>query len=265
MGNKLLKINTWVKDDEDRIVRYFNKKPRLSLDIDTIKKVDLRNNAPPIYNTEFPQLCNLTNENVDLMFATPNAIVSVCEYLNKKNGKIPHKLSRMFVYYNAKDNRHVINKDIPVSFIDCIETIKNYGICSDEMWTYDIEKSNLAPVKQCNEEAKKNKYFSFYKLDQNEIVLKKCITSGEPFLFGLYIYQNFLNLQTSDTLNMPNENDQQIGEYATACFGYDDTKKMFLCRGSFGEKWGTDGYFWISYEYVLSKKCDNFWNISLIA
>lgn len=265
MGNTTVKINTWIKDDDEKVKHYFNKKPRLTIDINTIKSVDLRNNTPPIYGKEFPQLQHLTNDNVDLMFATPNAIISVCEYLNNKHGKNTAPLSKMFVYYNAKDNRGVINKDIPVSFIDCIETIKSFGICTEESWPYDIEKSNLIPIKECFEEAKKYKYFSFYKLDQDEIILKKCIANGEPFFFGLNIYQNFLNLKNTSMLETPKEGDQQLGEYATACFGYDDNKKAFLCRGSFGNLWGENGYFWIPYDYVLSSECNNFWIISLIS
>ena len=265
MGNTTLKLNTWVKDDENKRTNlYFTKQPTLELDINTIKSVDLRNCAPPIYGTGYPEPKQLTNENVDLMFATPNAVTSVCEYLNIKNGKSIESYSRMFLYFNSKDNRGVISKDIPVSFIDCLETIKVFGMCPDELWPYNTEKSNLIPIKHCYEEAKKYKIYSFYKINQQADTIKKCIANGEPILFGLNIYQNFLNIAPNTILDVPKDWEQQIGEYATACYGYDDSKRAFLCRGSFGNMWADSGYFWVSYDYVLSNKCTDFWTISLI-
>lgn len=265
MGNTTLKINTWIKDDEEKEKNYFYKKTKPTFDVTTIKSVDLRNNAPEIYNKEFPPLNQLSNNNTDLMFATPNALVSICEYLNNKNGKNIGPLSRMFVYYNAKDNRGIFQQNIPVSFIDCIETIKSQGICTDSIWTYDIEKANFAPVIECYNEGKQNRQFSFYKLSQDEQTIKQCIVNGEPIMFGLNIYQNFLNIKNNTILELPKDWEQQLGEYATSCFGYDDSKRAFLCRGSFGPLWGEGGYFWISYDYVLSNKCMNFWTITLIA
>lgn len=43
----------------------------------------------------------------------------------------------------------------------------------------------------------------------------------------------------------------RLATHAAVIIGYDDDKNMFLVQNSFGEDWGMQGFFWISFDTVL--------------
>lgn len=53
-------------------------------------------------------------------------------------------------------------------------------------------------------------------------------------------------------MTMPTVNDTFLGGHAVVLVGYDDTKRMFFCRNSWGIDWGLEGYFWMPYEFALN-------------
>lgn len=47
--------------------------------------------------------------------------------------------------------------------------------------------------------------------------------------------------------------------------GYDDSKKSFIVRNSWGKDWGLDGYFYMNYNYLLNENLgDDYWRITKI-
>jgi C1A family cysteine protease len=44
--------------------------------------------------------------------------------------------------------------------------------------------------------------------------------------------------------------------------GYDDSKRTFVVRNSWGKKWGKKGYFTMPYSYLTSSKlASDFWTV----
>jgi len=61
---------------------------------------------------------------------------------------------------------------------------------------------------------------------------------------------------------MPSPGDKAEGGHAVLLCGYKDETKNFLVRNSWGEDWGSGGYFWMPYEYVTDPDLsDDFWTI----
>jgi len=65
-------------------------------------------------------------------------------------------------------------------------------------------------------------------------------------------------------LPMPQPGEGTVGGHAVCCLGYDDQKKMFLVRNSWGPDWGQAGHFWMPYAYLTnSDLADDIWTITV--
>jgi C1A family cysteine protease len=64
---------------------------------------------------------------------------------------------------------------------------------------------------------------------------------------------------------MPLASDQVEGGHAIACVGYDDFKKVFIIRNSWGTNVGDKGYYYMPYSYLTDPNlCDDFWAITTV-
>jgi hypothetical protein len=56
-----------------------------------------------------------------------------------------------------------------------------------------------------------------------------------------------------------------LGGHAVLAVGYDDTDNTFIILNSYGNNWGSHGYFKIPYNYLTDLNlADDFWTIRLI-
>lgn len=99
----------------------------------------------------------------------------------------------------------------------------------------------------------------YYKLsinsssDLNQI--KQLLINEQPVVFGINIYQNYLDLSgTGSTLTVAQKSGQNKGAHAQLIVGFDDNKDTadgkgaFLVVNSWSTQWGDNGYYWISYK-----------------
>ena len=56
-----------------------------------------------------------------------------------------------------------------------------------------------------------------------------------------------------------------LGGHAIVIVGYDEEKRLFTFRNSWGEDWGDKGYGYLPYDYVCDKDlASDFWVITKI-
>jgi C1A family cysteine protease len=219
-----------------------------------IKLVDLREKCPDIYDQGKLGSC------------TANSL-AFCYHFdelkqNESNTFVP---SRLFIYYNERAIEGHISSDTGAEIHDGIKAINTIGVCPENIWPYDISKFATKPDDECFDEAKNHKSIDQNALSQDLDQLKACLISGYPVAFGFVVYENFESEQVALTgkVPMPNTISEKIlGGHAVAIVGFDDNKKVFIVRNSWGDTWGDKGYFYMPYDYVLNKDLANdFWTI----
>lgn len=161
--------------------------------------------------------------------------------------------SRLFVYYNERNMEGNVNEDAGAEIKDGIKSVKVNGVCPESMWPYDISKFATKPPTECYDEAKK----CHHATKEHRVVktldsLRGCIETGRVFPFGFVVFEGFED-QTKwngDIMPLPVKGEKVLGGHAVLCVGYDDEKKCFLIRNSWGEKWGNKGNFYMPYEFM---------------
>jgi C1A family cysteine protease len=221
-----------------------------------IKYIDLRNRCPPVYDQGKLGSC------------TANALAFGYEYteLVQKNNNA-FMPSRLFIYYNERDIEHSINIDSGAELYDGIFSLFTIGVCPEKEWNYDISKFTIKPDKKCYDDAKNNIINQFYALQQNLEQFKSALILGFPIIFGFKVYNSFESEDVAKTgiMTMPSKDDYIVGGHAVAAVGFDDSKKHFIVRNSWGDSWGDKGYFYMPYEYILNKDLSSdFWYIEQV-
>lgn len=248
-------VDLWILN-----IRYYNidltlesSETLLTLNHSTIKNtknIDLRNKFGAVFDQGKLGSCSA------------NALCAIFDYdLTNFVG------SRLFLYYNERKLENDIAHDIGAPLSYGIESIKKYGICSESDWCYDISKFAIQPPPYCYINAKK--YYDIDALNVNNDIntIKTCLIHNEPIALGIQIYNSFesINVRKTGLVSMPSSNDILLGGHAVVLCGFDDNKKHFILRNSWGVNWGDKGYFYLPYNYILDNNLAcQFWIIRKI-
>jgi C1A family cysteine protease len=188
---------------------------------------------------------------------------------NKPDDFVP---SRLFIYYLERKMEGSIYTDAGAQIRDGIKAVATHGVSPESKWPYDGVAGDPAthvfpgharavqePPEAVMQEARKYKTISYAPLAQDVAVLESCIAGGYPFIFGFTIFDNFRFGTT--VLRKPGLNDK-ITPYGHAVIatGYDQAKRTFRIRNSWGPAANANGYFEMDYDYVLgSSLASDFW------
>ncbi len=244
----------WVKDLPDK--RDFPYVPPIDVAENLPRSVDLRPHFPRVYNQGNLNSC------------TANAIAAAIEFDEiKQKIKKPFVPSRLFIYYNERKMEDQVDNDSGAQIRDGIKSVAKLGGCPEDLWPYLERNLKVEPPTHCYHSAMKYKALEYQRLKHELLQLKSCLASGYPFVFGIKVYSSFegARVKKSGRLEMPSKSEKLVGKHAVIAAGYDDSRKRLIVRNSWGEKWGSRGYFTIPYEYVLDRRLSaDFWTIRVI-
>lgn len=205
--------------------------------------VDLRSKFPACYDQGQLGSC------------TANALVAAYEYL------VPGFMgSRLFVYYNERVIENDVKYDNGAYIHDGIKSLETNGLPPETDWPYIISKFAVKPPQKAFTDALKHKVVKAYNVTQTVNGMKSLLHSGIPFVFGFVVFREFQSYTVSVTglIPYPNSASVALGGHACTCLGFDDNIKCpgappgaWLCRNSWGTNWGLNGYFWLSYNYLV--------------
>jgi C1A family cysteine protease len=230
------------------------------------KTISLRTNLPLVVDLR-PKCTPVYNQG-DLGSCTANAVASIIEY-EMIRSSLSRKFmpSRLFMYYNARLIQGWQDTDTGAFLRDVMKSVNQQGFCTEKNWVYDIGLFRQRPNSFCYEEAQSNLVIKYLRVEQSIDDLKSCLYEGFPFVFGFSVYDSFLSAEVQRTGNvpLPEHNESSKGGHAVTAVGYDDDKKCFIVRNSWGAGWGDKGYCYMPYEILCSPNYSNdFWTIRLI-
>jgi len=227
--------------------------------------VDLRPQCPRVYNQGQLGSC------------TGNAIAAAIQFEQMKQALPVFAPSRLFIYYNERVMGHSITLDNGAQIRDGIKSVAKQGVCPETMWPYNDKNTDPKPCPKCPfakkptptcyKTAAENKVVTYQRLTPTLDILKGCLASGYPFVFGFTVYTAFESKQVAKTgiLSMPRPKEKVMGGHAVLAVGYDDSKQHFIVRNSWGPKWGQKGYFMMPYAYPTDTNlADDFWTIRMV-
>lgn len=220
-------------------------------------RVDLRPMCPPVYDQGQLGSC------------TANAIAGALEFDQMKQNETPFITpARLFIYYNERAAEGTTESDAGAAIRDGIKSVNRQGACPETEWPYDINQFAVQPPQNCYADAVLHKAVSYQRLSQNVLVMKSCLASGSPFVFGFSVYDSFESDQVAATgiVPMPDRNENMLGGHAVLAVGYQEDKQCFIVRNSWGDQWGDKGYCYMPYQYLLDGGlASDFWTIRSVA
>ena len=207
------------------------------------------------------QVCSKIEDQGELGSCTAQALAGNLEFLDRKIDFQYIDVSRLFIYYNERLLMDTVDYDSGASLRLGIKTLKDDGACAETLWPYDIRHFDDKPTVKCYTEAKGHKIISYHRISGLREMLV-CLAEGYPFVFGFTVYESFESPKVAATgeVPMPKKEEAAIGGHAVMAVGYDNAKKRFLVRNSWGEKWGRRGYFTMPFAYLNTLAAD-FWTI----
>lgn len=192
-----------------------------------------------------------------------NAVAGAYEYLAKRaamtNGDEVGDISRLSIYYvgRKRDQQRwgesVLNqpKDEGMTLGSAIEAVQQKGACLASTWPFNLDKVNAMPSEECLDEAYNYKVGLAKEIPLDLDAMRQALADGFPIIFGLKLTQAFFSPKNGQ-IETPDLSDPQSashGLHAMLIVGYNDRKKVFIVRNSWGKSWGEDGYAYLPYDY----------------
>jgi len=207
--------------------------------------------------------CSPVEDQGQLGSCTANSLVGALEYLENKDGVALVDLSRLFIYYNERAIEGTVDQDSGAFIRDGIKSLAKQGVCPEDDWPYKIARFAKKPSASCYRTAKKHRIISYRRINTVD-EMRSCLADGFAFVFGFTVYESFESQEVakSGVVDLPAPKEKVVGGHAVMGAGYNDSKKRFLVRNSWGTDWGKKGYFTMPYAYLADRNLsDDFWTI----
>lgn len=178
------------------------------------------------------------------------SLVSIIEYylnsgLNKKD------FSESFLYYNARAITNETEKDEGVAIEYALQSLKENGVCVEELCPYDEKTYNRKPSEDAYKDANSRRINGAQKVNNCINDIKCALSEGSPIIGSFRVFKS-LEHNTDGFVLFPT--DEELTEspkyHAMVICGYNDANKYFIVRNSWGKKFGHNGYCYIPYSYV---------------
>ena len=180
--------------------------------------------------------------------------------------KAQFDFSRNQIYWDARSFNHEETDDAGCGMRDAIDAVSKWGAADEVYWPFTKENLLHAPSHAArNNAARLADYAKLYaRVTPSLDILTSIISGGEPFVFGMAVYESFEGSKVAKTgiMEMPTQGQRMLGRHAVTGTGFDHDVRQIKVLNSWGQDWGENGFFFMPFDYILnSSVCDDFWVI----
>jgi C1A family cysteine protease len=197
----------------------------------------------------------------------PNSADSLILFDQQKQGMPVKSSSRRLIYWFTRYLMGTVDQDSGVDNRTMLKALNQFGQCAEDLDPYDVARYREPPPDAAVKAAAAAKITNYAAVMQTLDVMRACIASGFPFLFGFSVYESFESAEVTHTgmVPMPRWGERSVGGHDVVICGYDDAKQLFKFKNSWGDSWGHQGYGYFPYAYATDPNLSSdFWVINAI-
>jgi C1A family cysteine protease len=225
--------------------------------------------------------CSPIEDQKTIGSCTAHAGVGLVEYFERRAFGKHLDASRLFLY---KVTRNLLKwtGDTGAFLRSTMYALTLFGVPPEEYYPYNIADFDKEPSAFCYAFAQSFQAISYYRLDppgttpSNLLTqIKTYLANGLPSMFGFTVYSSISQANTNGgKIPYPTRGERVLGGHAIDAVGYDDNLKIkntnaggiettgaLLIRNSWGTGWGSAGYGWLPYKYVLDGLATDWWSL----
>jgi C1A family cysteine protease len=228
-----------------------------------------------------PGCTNIKNQG-SVGSCTAHAVVALYEYnyrrhlSDEKVKEILHDVfSERFLYYITRVNiaKWSANEDSGAFLRDVLKGLVKLGVCREEKFPYRIGSGECdyrsVPPPSAYEDALKYQALTYLNVPEGETlderkkslgILKELLSRGYPWVGGFICFSNMFDGQNG-MIPMPDITGGMNGGHAVCFVGYDDSRKVFKFKNSWGPEWGDNGYGYLPYDYWFKGYLSDIWTV----
>jgi hypothetical protein len=159
------------------------------------------------------------------------------------------ELSSVYLYAKCKELDGIPNTLGTYPRV-AMKVMQKQGCCLDKMLPYSIMSDPLPKVTSLHDlEAERRKLRSYARA-RGITDIKQALVNNHLLMGCLLVGDNFAYHWGSEVVGIPVGN--TYGYHAIIICGFDDSRKAIRIANSWGkERWGEDGFAWLSYDYLM--------------